>query len=103
MKQYKILNIFQFFDNTNIKKLELQISEKTFMCTFKNLPEFNVINFYGTDISDLKNAEKKLKEVVDIINMSPAVAFLWKNEEGWPVEFVSDNVKNLFGYNKSYS
>ena len=34
----------------------------------------------------------------DIINKSPAVAFLWKNEEDWPVEFVSDNVVGLFGY-----
>ncbi|MBC2710175.1 MAG: PAS domain S-box protein, partial [Desulfosarcina sp.] len=34
----------------------------------------------------------------DIINRSPAVTFLWKNIEGWPVEFVSENVKKLFGY-----
>jgi len=42
--------------------------------------------------------EKALLEAYHIINRSPAIAFLWKNLEGWPVEFVSDNVKGLFGY-----
>ena len=43
-------------------------------------------------------AEEELKEAYDIISKSPAIAFLWKNDEGWPVEFVSDNVQTLFGY-----
>jgi len=45
-----------------------------------------------------KQAEKALREAYNIINRSHAVAFLWENAEGWPVEFVSDNVKDLFGY-----
>jgi len=51
-----------------------------------------------TDISSRKQAEEALAEANNIINRSPAVAFLWKNEEGWPVEFVSENVEKLFGY-----
>ncbi|MCK4817220.1 PAS domain S-box protein, partial [bacterium] len=39
-----------------------------------------------------------LKEAYDIISRSPAVAFLWKNDEEWPVEFVTDNVEAIFGY-----
>jgi PAS domain S-box-containing protein len=50
------------------------------------------------DITQRKQAEEALKEANNIINRSPAVAFLWKNAEGWPVEFVSDNVNELFGY-----
>ncbi len=42
--------------------------------------------------------EASLHEAYNIINRSPAVTFLWKNAEGWPVEFVSDNVIKLFGY-----
>ena len=32
-----------------------------------------------------------------IINNSPVIVFLWKYEEGWPIEFVSENVTRL-GY-----
>ncbi|MGD2272244.1 MAG: PAS domain S-box protein, partial [Desulfobacterales bacterium] len=45
-----------------------------------------------------RRIEAELKEAYDIINKSPAVVFLWKNQKGWPVEFVSDNVEALFGY-----
>ena len=51
-----------------------------------------------TDITERKIAENKLKEANDIINKSPAVAFVWKNEPNWPVEFVSENVEKLLGY-----
>jgi PAS domain S-box-containing protein len=34
----------------------------------------------------------------DIVNTSPAVAFVWRNLQGWPVEFVSENVERMFGY-----
>jgi len=50
------------------------------------------------DISERRKAEEALKEAYDIISKSPTVAFLWKNEEGWPVEFVTDNVEGVFGY-----
>jgi len=52
----------------------------------------------GEDITERLNIEKRLKETYNIINKSPAVTFLWENLEGWPVEFVSDNVIKLFGY-----
>lgn len=34
----------------------------------------------------------------EIINSSPAVAFLWKNTPHFPVQFVSENVVNLLDY-----
>ncbi|GEM_PF-678057 len=36
-------------------------------------------------------------ELAKVINDSPVTIFIWKPEEGWPVEFVSDNVSQ-FGY-----
>ena len=39
-----------------------------------------------------------LSKANEIIGRSPVVAFQWKNEEGWPVAFVTENVKTLFGY-----
>lgn len=32
---------------------------------------------------------------------SPSVFFKWRNETGWPVEFVTENVSKLFGYTKA--
>ncbi len=56
------------------------------------------------DISDRKRAEEKLrgsyeklKQLEHTVNNSPAVAFVWQAAEGWPVEYVSDNVSQ-FGY-----
>lgn len=42
-------------------------------------------------------AEKALKELEHIVNQSPVIVFLWKAEEHWPVEFVSENIQQ-FGY-----
>lgn len=56
------------------------------------------------DISGLKESEKTLKMALEVqkvlwtvINNSPAVVFLWRNEENWPADFVSENVSQ-FGY-----
>ena len=56
------------------------------------------------DITPRKNIEEALRKAVEIekmlktiINKSPAVAFLWKNMENWPAEFVSENITQ-FGY-----
>jgi len=58
----------------------------------------------GQDVTERKWSEDSLRETLEglkelenIVNRSPAVVFLWRVEEGWPVEFVSENVKQ-FGY-----
>ena len=49
------------------------------------------------DITELKQAEEDLQQFNRVIDCSPAVLFRWKAIDGWPVEFVSENV-NQFGY-----
>lgn len=56
------------------------------------------------DISDLKKKDNELNNLLNvlkqlevIVNNSPAIAFLWKNDSDWSVEYVSENIK-LFGY-----
>ncbi|MDO9034230.1 MAG: PAS domain S-box protein [Methanoregula sp.] len=49
------------------------------------------------DITERKRAEEALRELDLVIQHSPAIAFVWRAEEGWPVEFVSDNI-DQFGY-----
>jgi PAS domain S-box-containing protein len=60
--------------------------------------EFVAVEGIAREITAQKEAEDALKEAYDIINKSPAIPFLRKNEEGWPVEYVSENVVNLFEY-----
>ncbi len=62
-----------------------------------------VVGFWF-DVSEHKQAEEKLhkavhqlKELESIVNKSPAVVFLWRNAERFPVEFVSENIRQL-GY-----
>ena len=50
------------------------------------------------ELAHRRQTEEKLKEAYNIINRSPVVAFLWKNVKEWPIEFVSDNAIDLFGY-----
>ncbi|TXT58597.1 MAG: putative Signal transduction histidine kinase [Promethearchaeota archaeon] len=65
-----------------------------------------LIGFQGIlrDITKRIEAEEKfnrihddLKKLENIIKNSPYVVFLLKNQNGWPVEFVSNNIDN-FGY-----
>jgi len=50
------------------------------------------------DIRERKRLEAAQRETHAIIEQSPMVVFIWKNEEGWPVEFVSANVERILGY-----
>ncbi|MCQ1537094.1 DUF2111 domain-containing protein [Methanosarcina sp. KYL-1] len=79
------------------------VNERTFI---QRNPEGEVTHFQGIvlDVSDRKESEEALKKALEmqeslktIINNSPGVAFLWKNEENWPAEYVSENVTQ-FGY-----
>ncbi|HIH74902.1 MAG TPA: PAS domain-containing protein [Methanosarcina sp.] len=45
----------------------------------------------------LKIALEVQKVLWTVINNSPAVVFLWRNEEKWPADFVSENISQL-GY-----
>ena len=61
------------------------------------LPSGEIVAVYS-DETKRKQAEEALRQAYNIINRSPTVVFVWKNAEGWPVEFVSDNVVELFGH-----
>jgi len=61
----------------------------------------SLLRFFGQTLSHVierTRAENALKEANIILNRSPAVAFTWINQEDWPIEFVTENVENIFGY-----
>gem|GEM_PF-6543549 len=75
-----------------VSSRSLEIDNKKFYCSIVR------------DITQRKQAEKiientlkELRKLEDIINRSPAVAFLCTNIEGLPIEFISANI-SLFGY-----
>ena len=79
------------------------VNERTFI---QRDLEGEVTHFQGVvlDITERKSSEEKLETVLKmqkvlttVINNSPAVVFLWRDEEYWPATFVSDNVVQ-FGY-----
>jgi PAS domain S-box-containing protein len=45
-----------------------------------------------------KQSEEKLLEANTIISRSATVVFNWENAPGWPVSYVSENVKTILGY-----
>ena len=50
------------------------------------------------DITERKHIEQRLRQAEAIIQTGPVVAFLWRNAENWPVEYVSANVERVFGH-----
>ncbi len=48
-------------------------------------------------VRELSRALKGLKELETVVNKGPAMVFVWRNAQGWPVELASDNIRQL-GY-----
>jgi PAS domain S-box-containing protein len=48
---------------------------------------------------EIKKNLLQLRQLESIINRSPAIVVIWRFAEGWPVEFVSENIFQ-FGYTK---
>ncbi|MFX1568602.1 MAG: PAS domain S-box protein [Promethearchaeota archaeon] len=111
-KKVKDLTLSRTYETEQIHKNGSIIPvEITFIFLRDDKSKISGILGISKDISERKEAEQKriqaqkklkksyerLKEQEKIINNSPGVLFLWQNSEGWPVEFVSENVKQ-FGY-----
>ena len=50
------------------------------------------------DVTASRRAHEKLCQAESILSRSPAVAFSWRHEPGWPVSYVTPNVRELLGY-----
>ena len=62
-------------------------------------PKEDVYIEFHVDLFDLYESIKSYtQKPLSLFFEGPLVLFQWKREEGWPVEFVSPNVKDLLGY-----
>jgi PAS domain S-box-containing protein len=50
------------------------------------------------DVTERRETRQALEDERDMFAEGPAVVFKWENAEGWPVEYVSDNVTETLGY-----
>ncbi|MBD2311862.1 PAS domain S-box protein [Desertifilum sp. FACHB-1129] len=64
--------------------------------------EGDKVLFAIRDISALKQAEIALREERSLFIGGPTVVFKWQNAEGWPVEYVSPNVRSQLGYEPEF-
>ncbi|WP_226482579.1 PAS domain S-box protein [Natrinema amylolyticum] len=51
-----------------------------------------------SDITERKRAQQRLADERDMFAEGPAIVFRWRAEDGWPVEYVSENVEDVLGY-----
>ncbi|MFW6383861.1 MAG: PAS domain S-box protein [Halodesulfurarchaeum sp.] len=50
------------------------------------------------DVDDRKRAQLALQEERELFRQGPVVVFQWREEPGWPIEYVSENVEEVLGY-----
>ncbi len=53
------------------------------------------------DITERRAAKRELQTERDMFAQGPVVVFKWKAAQGWPVDYVSENVTDLLGYTPS--
>lgn len=61
----------------------------------------NLIGVIGSarDITEHKRVERELEISNRLIDSGPVVVFEWSGDEGWPINFVSQNVEAILGIN----
>ncbi len=72
--------------------LELRQREK------QRLQQTKMIEKKRSESKKQNKSFEELNQIKDILQNCPIVIFNWKNEENWPVEYVSENVIKLTGY-----
>ncbi len=58
---------------------------------------FKDITGYRALQREVEAKNRQIKDERDLFVSGMVVLFKWRNEEGWPVEYVSQNVRNVFG------
>lgn len=67
-------------------------------------PSFETIyhKIHGLEqsVAELEKSERMFQRAGEIVGRSSVVTYTRKSGEGWPVEYISDNVRSIFGWGK---
>ncbi|MBP1909590.1 PAS domain-containing protein [Methanolobus bombayensis] len=80
-----VANKSKDYDESDVRQLTLLMEGMWKLVQYKNTNEV------------LYEALRMRRVLESIMSSSPAIVFLWKPEQDWPVEFVSENIEQ-FGY-----
>ncbi|SFM71101.1 PAS domain-containing protein [Methanolobus profundi] len=80
-----VANKSKDYDESDVRQLTLLMEGMWKLVQYKNTSEV------------LYEALRMRRMLESIMSSSPAIVFLWKPEQDWPVEFVSENIEQ-FGY-----
>ena len=86
--------------DNHVKRVQFRINHKSGKIVWLEHESQKLYNSKGIFIG-FRSSNKDItrsKYTDEIIDSNSSVLFLWKNEEGYPVEFVSPNVEGIFGY-----
>jgi PAS domain S-box-containing protein len=93
-KKKKIGGVVVMNDITHLKKMQ-QNSVKSGIVLEEEIQRRLSVE------EELKKINRSLVQERQIFISGTAVVFKWKNQEGWPVEYVSPNVESVLGYSAS--
>jgi len=85
------------------QKQQLQIKKKRADLTLTIIPIAGflvLILIYFMLSKNIKNINYELESALSLFDNGKFVVFKWRAEEGWPVEFVSNNVEEVIGIPK---
>lgn len=54
------------------------------------------------DITESYNEDDLIRKEMEIFNYGPVASIIWEQSEGWPVIYVSENIKSVLGYDTSF-
>ncbi|GAB4502728.1 MAG: hypothetical protein Fur0035_22830 [Anaerolineales bacterium] len=83
--------------NGQILRVEVSTCAMTWQGRRAIFAVLNDISEQSQRRAEIRALWQKHVQLEEIVNRSRSIAFVWRNEPGWPVDFVSDNISQL-GY-----
>ena len=84
---------------------KLKSGEVRFVRVFSSPLSLNSSTFLLSIIEDITDSYREddlIRKEREVFNYGPVVSVIWEQSEGWPVSYVSENVKSVLGYDPTF-